>query len=320
MTKRNMLRALLLALAALTVSACMVSRQMYLAERDGRLAEEARARKIERQREDLRQRVASMEVNLSRRPERVKRVRLETETAALRRGIEEARGDVERCRQDTVAATRPRPWVKLAQTQIWDPKHHTFQTIVQQFIERRRPRLEHCYRLHGWDGKGGSPVRGAFWVLFGLGDGWPFDPRISTSTFGDLSKSSGLSAEHKRASKLHECVRQVFAKLRAPNEKSRQWWQLRSSVLRVSQLLVFADTKGAARTITSPKFSWPWPSAAPKGKRAKRGEVCGYGEKRRMDLYPHFDLPCAAGLKCCYPCGTRGCDFVCLPRCPRNLP
>lgn len=319
MTKRKTLRALSLALAALTVSACAVSRQTYLAERDRRLAEEARARKIEGQREDLRQRVSSMEVNLSRRPERMKRVRLEAETAALRRKIKEARADLERCRQDTVAATRPKPWVRLAQTQIWDPKQHTFRTLVQKLIEGRRPRLEHCYRLHGWDSKGGAPVRGAFWVLFGLGDGWPLDPRISTSTFGDLSKSSGLSAEHKRASKLHACVRQVFVNLRAPNEKSRAWWELRSSVLRVSQLLVFADTKSSARAIQSPKFSWPW-RKPPRGKRAKRGEVCGYGENRRLDLYPHFDLSCAAGLKCCYPCGTRGCNSICLPRCPRNLP
>jgi hypothetical protein len=320
MTKRNMPRALLLALATLTVSACTVSRQPYLVERDRRITEEARAKKFEWQREDLRLRVASMENDLSQRPERMKRVRLEARTAALRRGIREARVDLERCRQDTVAGTRPKPWVRLAQTQIWDSKHHNFRTLVRQLIERRRPRLEHCYRLHGWDSEGGAPVRGAFWVLFGLGDGWPFDPKISTSTFGDLSKSSGLSAEHKRASKLHACVRQVFAKLRASKEKSRDWWQLRSSVLRVSQLLVFADTKRSARTIKSPKFSWPWPSAAPKGKRAKRGEVCGYGEMRRRDLYPHFNLPCATGLKCCYPCGTRGCDSICLPRCPRNLP
>ncbi len=121
-----------------------------------------------------------------------------------------------------------------------------------------------------------------------------------------------------RVQRLQACVQGEFTRLRQPNQQEKLWRRFRGKMLRVAQLLIFADSAAAASKVEKPSYSWPWKK--PKTGRAGEREVCGPSEFRRYELVPRFSQRCASGLKCCYPCGTQGCDWICLPSCPRNLP
>jgi len=45
------------------------------------------------------------------------------------------------------------------------------------------------------------------------------------------------------------------------------------------------------------------------------GTVCRAGERQIPGQAPPEVQACAAGLRCCYPCGIPGCDSVCMADC-----
>jgi len=310
-------------LVATGLCACHVSKSEYLVERDGRVASEARARAAEQRLEDLRRQIVSLEVELSKNPEHKRRVELEHRVANLHESIKRIRTSLEKCQQDLSAALRPKPWIKLAETRIWKKEHQVYMAAVQELVEQQLPLIEHCYRKHGFVEQGAAPLAGAIWVLYGIGGGWPREPRIEVSTFGDLTGyeyTKDPLTEKSRAAQFQECVRDVFANSRQPDQSANKWGMFHSSMIRIAQLLIFADTPASANAIDRPRFNWPWEEHKQAPTKAKKGEVCGYGERHRYKLVPVVNRPCAKGLRCCYPCGTRGCDSICMPSCPQGLP
>lgn len=295
---------------------CLVSKQAYLTAHDGRRAAEASALKAEQRQRELRRRRESLETALSRDPVFRRGVRLKQQVAALNAEIERTRGALESCRLEHAAAQRPKPWVSVGETRLWDQRHRSFQSVVQGLIKRRLPQLEHCYRLHGWAGQADRPLSGALWVLVGIGDGWPREPRIAATTVSANGSHPDTAA---RAGKLQACVQDEFTKPHQPGQRGKKiWLRLQGKMLRVAQLLIFADSATAASKVKKPPFSWPWKK--PDVGRAGDNEICSPGQQRRFELAPRFSRPCKAGLRCCYPCGIQGCDSVCMPSCPQNLP
>lgn len=297
-------------LAAAISSGCPVSKKDYLDAYTTRLAAEARTRETEQRRDAVRARIDSLRAT----PQYRMKVRLEQQVAGLKAEIEQTKVALNDCRQNRLAETRPKPWVRVIETRVWDPQRQGMRAAAQALVEQRLSALEHCYRLHGWSSKGDHPLKGAVWVVFGIAEGGTRVPRISVSTLGQKQDS----APGQRAARLQQCVVDAFTTLRPQDQRPTREWMQFGPLIRIAQLLVFADNSTSASTIGRPPFDWPWPRRW-EGGPAKQKEVC-YPRDNPGDLTPRFSRPCARGLKCCYPCGIQGCASICLPSCPTNIP
>lgn len=297
-------------LAPLCLSACFATTQELSNERQQRVAAQKRAQAakqdvamLRRQQSRLRQEGEKAE------GERI--LRLEQDKQSLQKTLMDQRHTLKRCRSKNRAKARPQSYFRGLETRVWERKHRFLRADLHGLLVQRLPKLESCYRLHGWDDQGAPPLRGAFWVLYGLTGPKVIKPYILASTFFPTPGIGPTRTE--RASKLLGCITGMLAGLRLPPGKNALQNALNSRFVRVAQLLVVADNKAAASRIRRPTFSWPW--HAPVGKYAQKNEVCKVGERHGLRLFPTFARPCAPGLRCCYPCGIGGCNSVCLPAC-----
>jgi hypothetical protein len=297
-------------LAPLCLSACFATTQELSTERQQRVAAQKRAQAAKLDVEVLRRQQSRLRQE-GQKSEGERILRLEQEQQSLQKTLMDRRTTLKSCRSNNRAKARPQSYFRGVETRVWEGKHRFLRADLHGLLVQRLPKLESCYRQHGWDDQGAPPLRGAFWVLYGLTGTKVVQPYILASTF--FPKPGIGPTRTERASKLLGCITGMLKGLRIPQSKNVLQNALNSRFVRVAHLLVVADSVAAANRIRRPTFSWPW--RKPVGKYAQKKEVCKVGERRGLRLFPTFARPCAPALKCCYPCGVGGCNSVCLPGC-----